>query len=292
MTPEPSNGAATVQLSDPQFGQLREFLYQRAGLHFADGKKFLLENRLQKRLRELGTLDVAGYLALVTSPVRGAAELRNLLDAVTTHETSFFRNRPQLEAFNKHVLRKLLEQRVARGQRELRLWSAACSSGEEPYTLAMMLIESLGEEIKRWNVSILGTDIAQTVLEKAKLGEYGRYSFRTTPAYFAGKYFEVRSRDLFCIRDEPRRLVEFKPLNFADSASMRLMRGFDAIFCRNALIYFDLDAKRRFVAQFAQSLNPGGFLFVGHSESLHGVSEAFKLIHFPGALAYQKPLPQ
>ena len=292
MTPDPKGGAAAVELSDPQFGQLREFLYQRAGLHFADGKKFLLESRLQKRLRELGGLDVAGYLALVTSPARGAAELSNLLDAVTTHETSFFRNRPQLEAFNKHVLRKLLEQRAARGQRELRIWSAACSSGEEPYTLAMLLIEVLGEEIGRWNVRILGTDIAHNVLEKAKLGEYGRYSFRTTPAYFAGKYFEVRGRDLFCIRDEPRRLVEFQALNFADSASMRRMRGFDAIFCRNALIYFDLDAKRRFVAQFAESLNDGGFLFVGHSESLHGVSEAFKLIHFPGALAYQKPLPQ
>ena len=292
MTRELSSGAATVQLTDAQFDQLREFLYQRAGLHFADAKKFLLESRLQKRLRELSNLDVAGYLALVTSPARGAAELRNLLDAVTTHETSFFRSRPQLESFSKHVLRKLLEQRAARQQRQLRIWSAACSSGEEPYTLAMMLIEALGDEIKRWNVSILGTDIAHNVLERAKLGEYGRTSFRTTPAYFVSKYFEIRGRDLFCIRDEPRRLVEFQALNFADAARMRLMRDFDAIFCRNALIYFDLDAKRRCVAQFAQSLNDGGFLFVGHSESLHGVSEAFKLIHFPGALAYQKPLPQ
>jgi chemotaxis protein methyltransferase CheR len=289
MKPDPSAGAATAQLTDSQFSQLREFLYQRAGLHFSDAKKFLLESRLQKRLRELGTLDVAGYLALVTSPARGAAELRNLLDAVTTHETSFFRNRPQLEAFNRHVLRQLLEQRAARRQRQLRIWSAACSSGEEPYTLAMLLLEALGTELARWDVRILGTDIAHNVLEKAQAGEYGRYSFRSTPAYFIGKYFDTHGGDRFVLHDEPRRLVEFQALNFADGPRMRLMRGFDAIFCRNALIYFDLDAKRRYVAQFAQSLNAGGFFFVGHSESLHGVSEAFKLTHFPGALAYQKP---
>jgi chemotaxis protein methyltransferase CheR len=292
MNPDATGDQAPVRLSDSQFDQLREFLYQRAGLHFGDAKRFLLESRLQKRLKEMGQTDPAAYLAHVTSPGRGAAELRNLLDIVTTHETSFFRNRPQLDAFQKHVLRTLLDQRSRRNQRVLRIWSAACSSGEEPYTLAMMLIESMGEELKRWQVSILGTDIAQNVLEKARVGEYGRYSFRSTPAYFATKYFEAKGRDTFCIRDEVRRLVEFQALNFADEARMRMMRGFDVIFCRNALIYFDLETKRRFVAQFTRCLNDGGFFFVGHSESLHGVSDTFKLIHFPGALAYQKPLSQ
>ena len=291
MGPE-TTAASGVHLTDPQFGQLRELLYERAGLYFADGKKFLLESRLQKRLRVTGATDVAAYLGLVTAPARGAAELRELLDVVTTHETSFFRNRPQLDAFQKHVLRSLLQQRAARGQRTLRIWSAACSSGEEPYTLAILLIELLGQELKRWNIRILGTDLAHTVLEQARAGEYSRYSFRTTPAYFAKKYFENQGRDLFRIADEPRRLVEFQQLNFADGARMRMMRGFDTVFCRNALIYFDRETKQRFVTQFARAINDGGFLFVGHSESLHGVSDEFKLVHFPGALAYQKPTPQ
>lgn len=281
--------AAHTQLTDAQFHRLREFLYGHAGLYFADSKRFLLECRLHKRLRALDALEVDAYLALVTAPARGVAELRNLLDVVTTHETSFFRNRPQLEAFQRHVLRKLVEQGEERGQRKLRIWSAACSSGEEPYTLAMLALEVLGDALRRWDVRILGTDLSHGVLEQAKQGEYGRHSIRNMPAYYAGKYFEMLERDLFRVRDEPRRLVEFRALNFADTARMRLMQGFDVIFCRNALIYFDLEAKRRFVAQFTQALQDGGFFFVGHSESLHGMSAELKLVHFPGALAYQKP---
>jgi chemotaxis protein methyltransferase CheR len=172
-----ATAACGVNLTDTQFGQLRDLLYERAGLHFADGKKFLLESRLQKRFRAIGNADVAAYLTLVTSPTRGAAELRELLDVVTTHETSFFRNRPQIDAFQKHVLRTMLQQRAALGQRRLRIWSAACSTGEEPYTLAMLLIELLGQELKRWNIRILGTDIAHNVLEQARAGEYGRQEF-------------------------------------------------------------------------------------------------------------------
>lgn len=281
--------AAHRQLTDAQFQRLREFLYAHAGLYFADSKRFLLECRLQKRLRALDALDVDGYLELVTAPARGAAELRNLLDVVTTHETSFFRNRPQLEAFQRHVLRNLVAQGEKSGRRRLRIWSAACSSGEEPYTLAMLVLEALGDALPRWEVRILGTDISHGVLEQARCGEYGRASFRNTPAYYVGKYFAMVANDRFRVSDEPRRLVELRALNFADTARMRLMQGFDVIFCRNALIYFDLDAKRRFVAQFTHALEAGGFFFVGHSESLHGMSAELKLVHFPGALAYQKP---
>ncbi len=276
-------------LTDEEFRQVRELLYDRAGLYFADHKRFLLENRIHRRLKALGLAAAADYLRLIRGPGRGSAELMEFLDAVTTHETSFFRNGSQLDAFRSQVLPRLLAAQAARGVRTLRVWSAACSSGEEPYTLAMLLLEALGDETSRWRIQILGTDIAKSVLEKARAAVYTRYSFRTTPAYFAQKYFDVEGPDAYRLREEPRRLVEFQLLNFADEARMRLVRGFQVIFCRNALIYFDRDAKARFVGHFARAIEPGGFFFVGHSESLHGVSEDFKLVHFAGALAYQKP---
>lgn len=282
-------GAGGLSMSEHEFEDLRDFLYQCSGLYFSEPKKFLLENRVFKRVRAVGASTVAQYLETVRSPTRGVAELRELLDVVTTHETSFFRNQPQLEAFRRRVATEVLEHQRAAGRNTLRIWSAACSSGEEPYTLAMLLLELLGDEAKRWRIRILGTDIARSVLEKAREGLYSRYSFRTTPAYFINKYFTFEGTDQLRISDEVKRLVDYQVLNFADDTRMRVMRGFHVIFCRNALIYFDQAAKRRFVKHFARALEDQGYFFVGHSESLHGVSDEFRLIHFPGALAYQKP---
>jgi chemotaxis protein methyltransferase CheR len=279
-------------LTEREFKELRSFLYDRSGLHFGDNKKFLIENRLQKRLAERGMERFEPYLRLLQSTPGVAGELLELLDAVTTHETSFFRNQPQLEAFRRRVLPEVIERQTGKGRKALRIWSAACSSGEEPYTLAMLVLEVLGPEIKRWSVQILGTDIAQSVLEKARGAAYNRYSFRSAPAYYIQKYFEVEGQDLFHLKDEPKSLVNFQLLNFADDARMRVMRGYQIVFCRNALIYFDKPAKRRFVAHFTRALDPGGYFFAGHSESLHGVSDELKLIHFPGALAYRKPAPE
>ncbi len=277
-------------LSPQEFEEVRRFLYERSGLYFADHKKYLLETRLGRCMEEAGVGTVEEYLALLRSPVQGRQELLRLLDAVTTHETSFFRHRPQLDAFQRHVLPEVLKAQAARGRRTVRIWSAACSSGEEPYSLAMLILEALGVEAGRWDVRILGTDISVSMIEKAKKAEYTRYSFRGTPAYYAQKYFEAMGRDRLRVRHEVQRMVEFRLLNFADDMRMGRMRGFQVVFCRNALIYFDKPARRRFVGHFFTALDPGGYFFVGHSESLHGVSDAFKLIHFPGAMGYRKPL--
>ncbi len=289
MTGAPELGRPRLQLSPREFGRIREFLYERSGLFFAENKKYLLENRMSRLLEAAGATTVDEYLTLLASPARGRQALMELLDAVTTHETSFFRHRTQLEAFQRQVLPQLLEGLKARGRRSLRIWSAACSSGEEPYTLAMLILEALGPTLGGWDVRIYGTDIAQSMIRKAKVAEYTKYSFRGTPAYYAQKYFEVLGADRFRVKDEVRRLVEFGILNFADDLRMGRMRGFQAIFCRNALIYFDKPAKQKFVDHFYRALDPGGYLFIGHSESLHGVTDAFKLIHFPGAMAYRKP---
>lgn len=276
-------------LSAAEFRDLRDFVYERSGLHFAESKKFLFESRIHRRIRALGLRGVEEYRAHLESPQSGPAELLELLDAVTTHETSFFRTEAQIEVFRREVLPVVLEARTRLGLKTIHIWSAACSSGEEPYTLAMALLEVMGSEALRWRVRIVGTDLAQSVLRKAGQGIYSHYSLRNTPPYYLQKYFEPVGPDAFRLKPAARRLVEFRMLNFADEAGMRAMGGFQIIFCRNALIYFDAESKRRTVGHFARALEPGGYLFVGHSESLHGMSEELTLIQFPGAMAYQRP---
>lgn len=277
-------------MSDEEFRRVRAFVYERSGLAFEESKRFLLESRVRKRLRAAGLERVDEYLELVRSLLRGGEELLELLDELTTHETSFFRSWPQLDAFRKLVLPELVAARARKGERSLRVWSAACSSGEEPYTLAMLAAEVLGEELGRWDIRIVATDVSRSMLARARGAEYGPYSLRTAPAYFVQKYFEAPAPQVFRVRPQVARLVDVHLLNFADEAGMRAMKGFHLIFCRNALIYFDREAKRRCVEHFARALEPGGYLFVGHAESLHGLTGAFKALHFPGALAYRKPL--
>jgi chemotaxis protein methyltransferase CheR len=276
-------------LADEEFRLLRDFVYARSGLCFADGKRFLFETRIQRRLHALGLGTAADYRGLLQSPDEGPKEVLELLDVVTTHETSFFRNQSQIDAFRRGALPAILDAQRRLGLRSVQIWSAGCSSGEEPYTLAMALLEEMGGEAHRWRVRIVGTDVARSMLEKARDAVYSRYSLRTTTPYYVQKYFEPVGRDAFRVKAGPRRLVEFQLVNFADDARMRAMGEFQIIFCRNALIYFDREAKARFVAHFAHALGPGGYLFVGHSESLRGVCEGLALIHFPGATAYQRP---
>jgi chemotaxis protein methyltransferase CheR len=276
-------------LSGAEFRTLRDFVYDRSGLFFADSKKFLLESRLSRRLQAVGMTSAAEYMSLLRSIGRGGRELLELLDVVTTHETSFFRNHSQIEIFRSEVLPDLVRRAREAGGRTVQIWSAACSSGEEPYTLAMVFLEEFGHEASRGNFRVVATDVARSVLEKGQKAVYGRHSFRNTPPYYVQKYFDQTGPDTFRLKEEPRRLVEFHHLNFADNARMRAMGRFQTVFCRNALIYFDKDAQRRFVAHFAESIDPGGYLFLGHSETLHGISDAFRLVQFAGGIVYQRP---
>lgn len=276
-------------LADDDFRGLRDFVYERSGLCFAEGKRFLFESRIQRRLHALGLGSASDYRSLLHSPEEGPKELLELLDVVTTHETSFFRNESQIDAFRREALPAVLEARGRLGLRNIQIWSAGCSSGEEPYTLAMALLEEMGREALRWRIRIVGTDVARSVLEKAQRGIYLSYSLRNTQPYYVQKYFEPFGPDAFRLKPGLRRMVDFQLVNFADDGRMKAMGEFQVIFCRNALIYFDREAKTRFVAHFARALEPGGYLFVGHSESLHGVCDELTLIQFPGAMAYQRP---
>ncbi|MBI5017380.1 MAG: protein-glutamate O-methyltransferase CheR [Deltaproteobacteria bacterium] len=276
-------------LSDEDFGVLHDFVYDRSGLCFGAGKRFFFESRVHRRLHARGLDSAWEYRAVLRSPDQGPAELLELLDVLTTHETSFFRGEAQIAAFRRTVVPEVLGRRRRGDLPCLQIWSAACSSGEEPYTLAMVLLEALGSEARRWKIRIVGSDVAKSVLERAHQAVYSQYSLRNTPPYFVQKYFDVAGRDAFQVKPAVRSLVEFRLVNFADDARMRAMGEFQIVFCRNALIYFDEAAKARFVSHFVHALEPGGYLFLGHSESLHHVCDDLHLVSFPGAMAYRRP---
>ncbi len=279
--------SAAVQMTDETFRLLRDFIYEHSGIYFSDNKKSQLENRLSLRLRANNLPDFDKYYYMLKYDPQASKELRALFDSVTTNETSFFRSPPQIQAFQEKALPEIMERRAEKGEKILRLWSAGCSTGDEPYTMGIVIKEILSEKIKEWDIKIFASDISEKALKSARASTYNEYTLRSVPPEIKTKYF-TQSGSQFTVCDEIRMLVELQYLNFNDTKRVKLMRGFDIIFCRNVLIYFDDDAKKRFVAQLYDNLNPGGYLFIGHSESLHNISRAFKLVHFPGALGYKK----
>lgn len=278
----------TVKISDSEFEVFRDFIYSACGIYFQASKKYFLESRLVRRLAETGAATPGGYVALLQSPGRGKEELKKLLNEVTTNETCFFRNPPQLAAMERQFLPELVETKEKIGFRKLRIWSAGSSSGEEAYTLAMLLLEKRKTLLKEWSIEIVGTDINETVLTQAREGSYSPYSVRNTPEYYRKKYFSADPGGRFLLSPEVKKMVSFSSLNLYDDSKMVFMKSFDFIFCANVLIYFDIAAKAKVVQHFFNNLQPYGYFFVGQSESLHGVSDRFRTVHFPGGFAYRK----
>mgnify|MGYP000891181698 FL=1 len=284
---EPATQPSGIQMTGEQFLQLRDFIYEKSGIYFADSKKSLLENRLAFRLKAYNFTDYEKYYYLLKYDPQAAKELRALYDTITTNETSFFRSPPQIEAFAEKALPDVMARRQKAGEKSLRLWSAGCSTGEEAYTLGIVLKEVLKDSLREWDIKIYASDISEKALRSAKQATYNEYALRGVPTEVRQKYFKSENSQ-FVVTDEIRALVELQFLNFMDSARMQLMKGFDIIFCRNVLIYFDDAARKKIVSHLYDNLNPGGYLFIGHSESLHNITRAFKLVHFPGALGYKK----
>jgi len=284
---EPATHPSGILMSNEQFLQLRDFIYEKSGIYFADSKKGLLENRLTFRLKAYNFTDYEKYYYLLKYDPQAAKELRALYDTITTNETSFFRSPPQIEAFAEKALPDVMSRRQKSGEKVLRIWSAGCSTGEEAYTLGIVLKEVLKDAFREWDIKICASDISEKALRSAKQAAYNEYALRGVPAEIRQKYFKGEN-SLFVVMDEIRSLVELQFLNFMDTPRMQLMKGFDIIFCRNVLIYFDDAARKKIVSHLYDNINPGGYLFIGHSESLHNITRAFKLVHFPGALGYKK----
>jgi chemotaxis protein methyltransferase CheR len=277
----------SVQISDDEFVQLRDFIYDKSGIFVDIKRKYLFESRFSKRLAELGLQTFADYVNYLKFDSKKSHELTKLFEMVTTNETSFFRDMKQLNAFRDHVLKGAIDAQRKAGKKELTIWSAGCSSGEEPYTLSIIIQEALGPELAHWNVRINSADLSRAMIDKAKAGVYPEYSFKTTPDEYRKKYFTPEG-DKWKIKPEVAKLVRFQQLNLNDRAMLKRVPRSHIVFCRNVVIYFDLDMKKRVVTSFYDNLTPGGFLMLGHSETLHKVSKTFKPVYHPGTIAYQK----
>lgn len=273
-------------MTDKEFTLFRDLVYHHSGISFSEDNKYLLENRLEKRLSVLNLFSYHDYYHYLKYGRNKDQEMMDIMDILTTNETYFFRESFQLKAFTDEIIPEIVRNKSLQGSRTLRIWSAGCSSGEEPYTIAMLVLERA--ELKGWNVEIIGTDISQRVLHQARHGVYGKSAFRTTDDYFIRRYFTEQS-DGYRINDEVKQLVTISHLNMYDIDRIVLLGRMDIIFCRNVIIYFDMDAKKKVVSAFHGALREGGFLLLGHSESLMNISTQFTLRHFKNDMIYQKP---
>jgi chemotaxis protein methyltransferase CheR len=274
-----------IPLPEDVFRLLRDLVSEFCGIYFDDTSQFILERRLNRRLKINGLDNFRDYYRLLLYDSRRDQELSEIIDVLTVNETYFFREQNQLNAFVEEVCRDLREQRNE--IRRLRIWSAGCASGEEPYTIAMLMLEQR-EQFDNWKIEIIGSDINQRVLQKARRGVFGRNSFRTTDNYYIRKYFTEENGE-YRINDSVKTLVTFNYLNLLDPLKVRFVGLMDVVFCRNVLIYFHPDAKKRVIESFYPRLNDGGYLLLGHAESLMNISTAFALKHLNQDMVYQKP---
>jgi chemotaxis protein methyltransferase CheR len=275
-------------LSREAFRLLRDVIYAYSGIDFHEDSAYLLGRRLQPRLEALSLGDFTDYYRYLRSahPEARRAELEEIADRVTTNETYFFRENYQLEGFRDEILPSL-HRSAARGRR-LSVWSAGCSTGEEAYTIAILILES--GLFTGWDVRVFGSDISRRVLQVARRGQYGRSSFRSIEPRMQRRYFrEVDGKQQ--VRDEVRQLCSFGHLNLMDASMMVLVGDVDVIFCRNVLIYFDGESRRKVIDALHRRLGGGGYLLLGHSESLLSITTAFELVHLKTDLVYRKPSP-
>ena len=278
-----------TEMSDHSFYALRDMIYERSGIFFPDQKKYILENRLLRRIEEGGFNDFEKYIDFLRFDSLRDREFSTLFDIVTTNETSFFRDMNQLEVFESFVLPQIVKEVEKAGYKKLRIWSAPCSTGEEPYTLAMLLLSKFpGIQGAGWDIEIHGSDISECVLNSARRGEYNDYSMRNVPPLYLDRYFTKNGNGKYGVKPEVKGMVRLSNINLFDNLRLRMFRGMNIVFCRNVLIYFDEAAKKRVIANIYDCLLPGGYLFIGHAESLFNISRAFKLVNINNILLYQK----
>jgi chemotaxis protein methyltransferase CheR len=274
-------------MSEKDFRRFRDFIYDQCGINLMPKKKTMLTSRLSKRLRDLGMSSFAEYFDYVTSSSGGAEELIRMINAVSTNKTDFFREPKHFDFLITQALPHLVRSRRATSNRRFNVWSAGCSSGEEPYTLAMVLSEFF-RTTGTGEFSIYATDISTKVLAIAQKGIYPEGAVGPVPGQLKQKYL-MRGKDSqegFCrIVPELRKYVRFQRLNLIEGRHFGLRIEMDIIFCRNVIIYFDRKTQIQLFEKFYNQLKPGGYLFIGHSETLHGINDQFVPV---GVAVYRK----
>jgi chemotaxis protein methyltransferase CheR len=289
-----------IQLTEPELKLLQTLVYQECGMCFDERRTHFLQDRLQRRLKACQLDSFYSYYRLLTSH-EGKRELAALVENLTVNETSFFRNKPQIDLFSKVTLEEILHRKQERRDWNLRVWSAGCSTGQEPYTLAMLIADALAYYYLRnplpfdmpspkplipppWKVEILASDISYSVLRAGQEGMYSENHMEAVDYVYRLRYFD-KVGDRYAVKKSLKELIHF---DFHNLKTEFLPQRNDVIFCRNVMIYFDEAEQKRLVEKFYRCLNPEGYLFVGHAESLFGLTERFRMIHENNGTAYQR----
>ncbi len=274
-----------LTISADDFLKFREYFYRKTGIRFDDAKRYFVDKRLIERIRRCGCRDFRDYFAMLRFEASGA-EMQALTNAMTVNETYFFREEYQFDCLVDSILPEVVAAKSPGDT--IRIWIIPSSSGEEAYSIAMSLLERW-PAIADWDVEIVSSDIDTGILERARAGRYGARSVRGVPAPYLQKYFRREGAE-FQICDDLRESVDFTRVNLMDPADVRAYRNFDVIFCRNLLIYFDDLSRKQAAETFFDALHPGGFICLGHSESMSRISSLFRVRRLPQAIVYQKPV--
>jgi len=295
-----SSPALAIQLSEAEMRLLQALVYQECGMYFDARRTHFLQDRLQRRLRECRIDSFYNYYRLLIS-AEGREELARLLENLTVNETSFFRNKAQLELFHKGILENAIREKQAAGNHYLRIWSAGCSTGQEAYTIAMLVADALAYHQLRtqhslattwpkplipppWKVEIPASDINYTVLRAGQEAIYNEHQMASVDYSYRLRYFD-KVGERYAIKKSIKEIVHF---DFHNLKTEFLPQQNDIIFCRNVMMYFDEPEQKRLVEKFYRCLRPGGYLMVGHAESLLGLTDKFVMVHRDSGTAYRR----
>lgn len=272
-------------ISDQEFDKFVEFFYRKTGIKFEPGKRYFVDKRLSERIDETGAGDFRSYFTTLRFQASNE-ELQRLTNSLTVNETYFLREEYQFECLVKSILPDVCSRHQK--NRPIKIWCIPSSSGEEPYSIAMYLMEEW-PGIAEWDVELFASDIDTQILATAREGVYAPRSIRNVPPTWKRRYFRQTGNDYRVISDI-RDAVEFNQINLSEISDVRRMKNIDVIFCRNLLIYFD-DLSRKMAAEFMyESLSPGGYMCLGHSESMGRISSLYDVKKFPEAIVYQRPV--
>jgi chemotaxis protein methyltransferase CheR len=295
-----SSPAVAIQLSEAEMRLLQALVYEECGMYFDARRAHFLQDRLQRRLRECRMDSFYSYYRLLIS-TEGKQELICLVENLTVNETSFFRNKAQLELFHKHILDEIIRKKEERRDYQLRIWSAGCSTGQEPYTIAMLVADALAYHQLTmpgnrnsiwpkplvpppWGVEIPASDINYSVLRAGQEGIYNERQMASVDYAYRLRYFD-KVGERYAIKKAIKELIHF---DFHNLKTEFLPQHNDIIFCRNVMMYFDEAEQRRLLEKFYRCLTPDGYLLVGHAESLLGLTDKFTIVYRNSGTAYKR----
>lgn len=275
-----------MELPLEYFIKIRNLIYDRTGIRFEENKVYYVKKRLQQRIAAGGFEGIEEYIKFLKLFDRDGREFQELINLLTVNETYFFREFPQLQVFAENCLNEVIERKLKNGDKTIKVFSAGCSIGAEPYTLAIILREMV-ENFNDWQVMVKAVDIDENVLAHARRGVYDKRAIKDVPNVYLTRYFTHAQPGEFIVKPEIKELVIFEHMNLMDRRALRYEENYDFIFCRNVLIYFDDVSRKQLVERFYTMLNKEGFIFLGHAESLSRISTAFKIRRLDGYIVYQ-----